>query len=145
MVSQAKVEIRVPILTDFDVVQFDAIETHAAALGMLISAWVAEAVTRAIRPTRRPVAQRDARPKARVEKGRKDRVQVRIRVDKSISEVLAVEAERLGIGTSTIVREIALAAASASHLGLSGTLRERLKGIVAVAHSACRRTAVLRP
>ncbi len=126
---------KVTILTDFDSVQVVAIESRAAKMGMPLSTWVGEAASRAMKSTRSAPPYRVARSEAPPEK---ERNQIRIRVAEEVRDLLLVEAERIGIGVSTLVREIALAAADAGHLSLSGKL-------AIVTSSARRRTTALRP
>lgn len=126
---------KMTILTDFDAAQIAAVEARAAKMGMPLSTWVGEAASRAMKSTRSAPEHRVARLEAPPEK---ELNQIRIRVVEEVRELLLDEAERIGIGVSTLVREIALAAADARHLSLSGKLSD-------VTSSARRRTASLRP
>jgi hypothetical protein len=141
MAGQTKVRRIVPILTDFDVQQFAAVEARAAALGLPIAIWVKEAVCRAMKPSRSVLSRRAAR---KASAPGKERNQVRIRVTDDIYGLLLAAAERAGIGLSPLVREIALAAADADHLSLVGKVRRQLRELRAVAVAARRRTAALR-
>lgn len=122
------------ILTDFDAAQIAAVEVCAAKMGMPLSTWVGEAVTRTMKSTRSAPPHRPARSERPPEK---ERNQIRIRVTEEVRDLLVGEATSAGVGVSTLVREIALAAAAAGHLGLAGKL-------AVVASLARRRTATLR-